>query len=472
MSATETTLGKSAAPADRAVWCGELFQTARLATPLVLIQLGQIAMMTTDLVLVGRLGDRALAAAALGQSVLFVCFTAGLGLVAAVAPLAAQAYGARRPRLVRRALRVGLWTAVALGLPLTLLQLWGADILLVLGQEPAAAALAGRYLAGIAWALIPAWCFIALRNFMGAVNRPEAALWITLAAIPINAVVAYALIFGAFGLPNLDLFGAGVATAGVDVGMCVAAGFIAATRRPFRKYRVFGRLWRLDVPLLAKLLAVGAPIGGALLLEYGVFAAAALLMGRISTSAVAAHQIALQTAAILYMVPFGISLAATVRVGHAVGRRDALAARRAGFSAILMGVVFMSLMTLIIALARHAIPRLFLGAAPQFGDTAALAATLLVLGTSFFIADGAQAVAAGALRGLNDTRVPLACAALSFWVVGFTGCLCLAFPLGLGAVGVWLGLSLATILYAVLLLWRFHTLTSGRALPVVFAQPA
>jgi len=440
---------------------------------MALIQLGQIAMMTTDLILIGRLGDGALAAAALAHTVLFVAFTVGMGLVAAVAPLAAQAYGARAPRMVRRALRVGLWAALMLGVPLTCMQFWGRDILLALGQDPKAAALAGRYLSGVAWVLIPAWAFIALRNFMGALNRPEPALWITLVAIPINAVVAYALIFGAFGLPSLDLLGAGLATALVDTGMCAAAIFIASTRHPFKKYRVLGRFWRPDWSLFAKLVAIGAPICGALLLEYGVFAAAALLMGRISTSAVAAHQIALQTAAILYMVPFGIALAATVRVGQEVGRRDAVAARRAGFVAIVMGVAFMGLMTLFIALARHAIPLLYLGEKAQLAsETVALAAKLLLLAMSFFIADGAQAVAAGALRGLNDTRIPLLFAAISFWSVGFASCYGLAFPLGLGAVGVWIGLSLATVVYAALLLWRFHRLTARHFLPALAVQSA
>jgi MATE family multidrug resistance protein len=178
----------------------------------------------------------------------------------------------------------------------------------------------------------------------------------------------------------------------------------------------------------------------------------------------------MQTSAILYMVPFGVSLAATVRVGHAVGRGDAVGARRAGFAALAIGVAFMSAMTLIIALARHAIPLLFLGAAAP-RDTIALASALLLLAMSFFVADGAQAVAGGALRGLNDTRVPLLFAAVSFWVVGFAGCLGLAFPLGLGAIGVWIGLSLGTILYAVLLLWRFHALTARGVLPVLRVQP-
>jgi MATE family multidrug resistance protein len=373
--------------------------------------------------------------------------------------------------MVRRALRVGLWAAFILGVPLTLLQFQGEDILIALGQSPEAAVLAGRYLAGMAWAIIPGWTFIAMRNFMGAVNRPEPALWITLTAIPTNAVLAYALIYGAFGLPALDLLGAGVAMVLVNLGMCAAAIWIAYTRHPFKKYRVLGRFWRPDWRLLAELAVIGLPISGALLLEYGLFAAAALLMGRIGTTAVAAHQIALQTAAVLYMVPFGISLAATVRVGQAVGRRDATATRRAGFVAIGLGFAFMATMTLIVALTRHELPSLFLGPeAPQSAETMALAATLLLLGASFFITDGIQAVAGGALRGLNDTRVPLAIAALSFWAVGFTSSTWLGFPAGLGAVGVWIGLSVSTAVYAMLLVLRFHRLTARGYLPALPAS--
>src|SRR5262245_19121949 len=194
MTATETIAAGADAPAKGEHWRAELAETVRLAAPLALIQLGQIAMMTTDLALIGRLGDAALAAAALAHTVLFAAFTVGMGLVSAVAPLAAQAYGARSPRMVRRALRVGLWAAFMLGVPMTALKFWGDEILLALGQAPAAAALTGRYLAGMAWAILPAWTFIALRNFMGAVNRPASALWITFFAIPANAILAYALI--------------------------------------------------------------------------------------------------------------------------------------------------------------------------------------------------------------------------------------------------------------------------------------
>jgi MATE family multidrug resistance protein len=472
MTSIETvTYAGAPAPATLALWRGELIETMRLAVPMAMTQLGQVAMMTTDLALLGRLGDKIVAATALAHTVLFAAFVLGMGLVSAVAPLAAQAYGARQPRMVRRSLRVGLWASIMLGVPLTLAQLWGADMLLALGQAPEAAALAARYLMGLAWCLIPGWAFIALRNFMSAVNRPEPALWITLAAIPANGLLAYALIYGAFGLPRLDLLGAGIATTMVNTGMCFAAVWVAYAQHPFRKYRALGRFWRADWPLFGKLLVVGLPISGTFLLEYGVFAAAAMLMGSIGTTALAAHQIALQTASIMFMVPFGISLAATVRVGQAAGRRDAVATRRAGFVAVGLGTAFMAAMTLIVALTRSGIPYLFLGAeAADATATAALAATLLVLGASFFIADGIQTVAAGALRGLNDTRVPLLIAGLSFWVIGFAACYALAFPAALGAIGVWAGLSIGLAVYATLLVWRFHALTGRRYLPAL-AEP-
>jgi len=297
----------------------ELTETLKLAVPMALTQLGQIAMMTTDLALIGRLGDEAVAAAALAHTVFFVSFTFGMGLMSAVAPLAAQAFGARNPRLVRRSLRVGLWAGLLVSLPMMAFPLYGEQILVTLGQAPATAHLAQQYLFGLAWGITPALWFLAIRGFMGAVNRPEPGLWITLAAIPANAVLVYLLIHGELGLPRLELFGAGLGSTIIDFVMLLAALWIAYGRQPFRKYRVLAHIWRIDWTLLRQLIVIGAPISIAFLLEYGLFAAAALLMGLIGTTALAAHQIALQVTAILFMVPFGIGMAATVRVGHAVG---------------------------------------------------------------------------------------------------------------------------------------------------------
>jgi MATE family multidrug resistance protein len=437
----------------------ELTETLRLAVPIALTQLGQIAMMTTDLVLIGRLGDESVAAAALAHTVFFISFTFGMGLVSAVAPLAAQAFGARNPRSVRRALRVGLWAALAISLPMMVVPLFGERILLTLGQAPAIADLAQRYLFGLAWGITPALWFMAIRGFMGAVNRPEPGLWITLAAIPANALLCYLLIYGELGLPQLGLLGAGLATTTINSAMFLAGLWFVTERRPFRKYHVLGHIWRVDSTLMRQLIVIGAPISISFLLEYGLFAAAALLMGLISTTALAAHQIALQIAAILFMVPFGVGMAATVRVGHAVGRGDGPAVKRAGSVATSLGIVFMSAMTLVVFLGRFAIARFFFGeAAESAGGVIDLTATLLMVGATFFVADGIQTVAAGALRGMNDTRIPLLFAVISYWLIGFPAAYGLAFRMDLGAVGVWIGLSCGTAVYAVLLVLRFRRL--------------
>jgi MATE family multidrug resistance protein len=460
--ASPGTITALATPDDRAIWRAEIVETTKLAWPIALTQLGQIAMMTTDLALIGQLGADAVAAVGLAHLILFCGFVLGMGPVSAVAPLAAQAFGAREPRMVRRSLRVGLWVAVMLGVPVNLAQLWGEDILMAAGQSSETAALAARYLASLAWSMIPAWCFIALRNFMGAVNRPEPALWITLVAIPVNGVLAYCLIHGAFGLPRLDMLGAGLATTIVNLGMCAAAVWICYACRPFKKYRVLGRFWRPDWALMRQLIAIGVPISGAMLLEWGLFSSAALLVGWIGTTPLAAHQIALQIATILFMIPFGISLAATVRVGHAVGRRDPVAVRRAGFSAVALGAAFMLATTLIVIALRNVIPIMFLGGdEPANAATAQLAGTLLLVGATFFVTDAVQGIAAGALRGLNDTRVPMLFAAISFWLIGYTSSYLLAFSAGFGAVGIWIGFSLGVATFAVLLVWRFNRLTAS-----------
>jgi len=437
----------------------EFVETLRLAVPMMLTQLGQIAMITSDLALIGRLGEEAVAAAALAHTVYFVSFTFGLGLMAAVSPLAAQAFGAGDVRRIRLSLRVGLWVALLISLPMMASPLYGEHILIALGQAPYSAALAQRYLNGLAWGIAPALGFIAIRSMMSAVNRPQAPLWITLAAIPANFALVYCLIHGLFGLPELGLFGAGLATTLVNLGTFVAALAIAALRKPFANYHPLTRLWRIDWPLMRQLIAIGAPISFSLLLEYGLFSSAALLMGLISTTALAAHQIALQVTAVLFMVPLGIGMAATVRVGHAFGRNELAGVRRAGLVAAVLGIAFVSALTVAIILGRYELGRLFFGSSEASAPTVELTATLLLVGATFFIADALQTIMAGALRGINDTKMTLVFAAIGYWCVGFPIAWVLAFHADLGAVGVWIGLSIGSFVYAGLLILRFRMLT-------------
>ena len=437
----------------------EFAETLRLAVPMMLTQLGQMAMMTTDLALIGRLGEDAVAAAALAHTVYFVSFTFGLGLVVAVTPLAAQAFGAGDVGRMRRALRVGLWISLVISLPMMASPLYGEHILLALGQAPQSAVLAQRYLNGLAWGIAPALGFVALRGLMSAMNRPQSPLWITLAAIPANAALVYALIHGLFGLPELRLLGAGLATTLVNLGTFIAALAIVAWRKPFAGYRPLAHLWRIDWRLLRELVALGAPISFAMLMEYGLFSSAALLMGLISTTALAAHQIALQVTAVLFMVPLGIGMAATVRVGHAFGRDDPASVRRAGLVAAMLGIAFVSALTIAIVLGRYELGRLFFGRSEASAPTVELTATLLLIGATFFIADALQTIMGGALRGINDTRMTLVFAAIGYWCVGFPIAWALAFHAGLGAVGVWIGLSTGSFVYAGLLILRFGMLT-------------
>ena len=449
----------SATAASESHLTAELAETVRLSAPMALTQLGQIAMMTTDLAFIGRLGDEAVAAAALGHTAYFVGFTFGLGLVAAVAPLAAQAFGARDPRQVRRAVRTGLWVALLVSIPITVLLLGGEQALLALGQAPEVARLGQRYLSGLVWGIAPALWFIAIRGFMGSVNRPEPVLWITLAAVPLNALLVYLLLYGNWGLPRLGLFGAGLATTLVNIGTFLAGLWFVMWRRPFRKYHTLARLWRIDWPLMRQLFAIGAPISLSMLMEYGLFGSAAILMGLISTTALAAHQVALQVTAILFMVPLGIGMAATVRVGHAVGRRDGEAVKRAGWVALWLGVALAAALTIAVMFWRFAIAKLFFGDATTHGATE-LTAALLLVGATYFVTDAIQTIVAGALRGLNDTRVPLLLAAVSYWLVGFPLACLLGFRTGLGAVGVWIGLSCGTAIYALALILRFRRLAN------------
>ena len=341
-----------------------------------------------------------------------------------------------------------------------LIALNGEAILLALGQAPGVAHLAQNYLAGLAWGIAPMLWFLALRSFMGAVNRPEPVLWITLAAIPLNALLVYPLLYGQWGFPQLGLTGVGLATSTVNLGTFLAGLWFATCRAPFRDYHVLARLQRIDWRLMRQLLVIGAPISLSFLLEYGLFSAAAILMGLISTAALAAHQIALQITAILFMVPFGISMAATVRVGHATGRNDAIGVRRAGLMAMLLGVSLAVLFTVGIILARYDIVQLFLGSGLADAEaTAALAATLLLVGTTFFITDALQTIAVGALRGIKDTRVPLLLAVLGYWLIGFPASYVLGLRTALGATGIWIGLSLGTAIYAALLVLRFLRLS-------------
>ena len=442
-------------------WRQEARATAALSGPLVLTNLGQVALHTTDVVMIGWLGSEALAASVLGANVYFMLMIFGFGLVLATAPMIAQDLG-RRPHAVReprRTVRQGFWVAVAYGIPASVVLWHIAPILQLLQQRPELIVGAEEYARAALWGLLPMLWYVVLRNFISALERPRAALGITLAAIAVNAAADYGLIFGNFGLPRLELAGAGIATAMTNAFMLLGlVAFIQIDRR-FRRYRLFGRFWRADWARFHEILRIGLPIAITRSLEVGIFVAAAFLMGIIGTSTLAAHQIALQCAAVTFMVPLGLGQAATVRVGLAVGRGDATGAGRAGFVALYMGGAFMAVTALLMWMFPRAIVGLYMDPAdPAAGQVLDVAVTFLLIAAIFQIFDGAQIIGAGALQGLKDTRWPMVFAAIGYWIVGLGTGIGLGFGLGMDGLGIWIGLAAGLAAAAILLVARFYLL--------------
>jgi MATE family multidrug resistance protein len=435
----------------------EIRATLSLAWPLILANLTMALIQATDVLLMGRLGARPLAASALGLNLNFAFSLICLGLVTASSPMIATALGERanNARDVRRTFRQSLWLVCTVTPPIWLI-LWNAEPLIAsLGQDPGLAHDAEIFLHGYMWSMLPFLLFQAMRNFVSALERPGWVLAISLAGIILNALLGWALIFGHFGLPALGLFGGGLASSIVWSLLVVALGLVIMSDRQFRRFHLFGRWWRPDWPRYRRLWLLGLPIGLAMGFEGGVFSAAAYLMGLISADAVAAHAVALQIAALSFMVPWGMAQAATVRVGLALGRGDRAGVARAGWSAWAMGTGFMALMAVVIWLLPRSLMTLFLDDSAANANVIALGVSFLAVAAIFQVVDGAQVVGAGILRGLHDTRVPMIFTFVGYWAVGLGVGLWLAFRAGWGGVGIWTGLALGLTIVAVLMLSRW-----------------
>jgi MATE family multidrug resistance protein len=435
----------------------EFGATMRLAWPLILANLTMAAIQATDVVLMGWLGPRQLAASALGLNLTFAFSLVCLGLVTAASPMMATALGAkvRSVREVRRTFRQSLWLIATVTVPVWLVLYHSAPLIEALGQEPALARDAQTFLRGYLWSMLPFLAFQAMRNFVSALERPGWVLAISLAGIVMNALLGYALIFGAGGLPRLGIFGGGLASSIVWFVLAVLLGMVIVTDRQFRRFHLFGRFWRPDWPRYRSLWKLGLPIGLAMGFEGGVFSAAAYLMGMISADALAAHAVALQIAALSFMVPWGFAQAATVRVGRHLGEGDRLAIGRAGWIAFVLGVSFMAVMALLIWLFPRELMTLFLDDSPANARVIGLGVSFLALAALFQIFDGTQVVGAGMLRGLHDTRVPMIYTFIGYWLIGIGIGAWLAFRGGWGGQGIWTGLAIGLAIVSVLMLGRW-----------------
>jgi len=452
---------------DRArPWRIELAALARLAAPLVVSQLAQMAILTTDVVMLGRLSTHALAAAALGNTIYYFCWLLASGPAQAVGPMIAQsvgAHGANAVRLrpaVRSTVRMGLWMAALTTTPLAAILLFSAPILKSLGQEATLAADAGIFTAGLTIGLPFSIGFQVLRNYSAALERTNEGLYVMLLSILWNLVADYALIFGHFGAPRLGIVGAGLATSSSSVFACLALlGFVLASPK-LKPFRILARPHRTRPAIFAELFRLGAPIGLTMTLEAMLFNASTLVVGTFGASPLAAHQIALNVASFTFMAPLGVAMATTIRVGQFAGAGEYAAARRAGFAAMVFGLALASLSAGAMLFAGRAIAGLYIaGRGPDDLAVLSLAAQFLIVAAAFQLADALQVVANLALRGMKDARAPMVIAAASYWLVGAPACILLGIGLHLQGLGVWIGLALGLGVAAVLMTARFAAMT-------------
>ncbi len=455
-------------PRSAAPWMLETRALLVLAAPLVLTQLAQMAIGTTDLILLGRYSQQALAAVAIGNTVYWFAWLVGGGPASAVSPMIAHILGERAGNRggVRASLRMGLW-AVGIVSVVVMPIMWSArPILIALHQQPDLAEGAGQFVAFVSIGLPFSLATMVLSGFATALGHPRAGLWVSLATIAFNAAAGWTLIYGHFGAPRLGIVGSGLATSASSVFGFLAMLAIIQSNRNLRAYRMFRRFATPVRVKLAEVFRLGLPIGVTTLFEAMLFNAMTLLMGAFGAAALAAHQIAMNLASISFMVPLGIGMASTVRVGLAAGAGDRAAARRAGMVALCVGGGFMAVSGVFMAILGGPLASLYLGSGrADDAVVIALTAEFLRYAAGFQLFDGLQVVGARVLRGLKDARMPMILAGASYWLVGAPVCVFLAVTLKMKGDGVWLGFVICLAVAAVLMCARFLRLTRPEGPP-------
>ncbi len=430
----------------------------RLSWPLAAANLLQMLTYAVDVIFIARLGDEPLAASALTVALFGLVLWALSGLTGAVAPVIAAELGRRAPALrpVRRGVRMALWWSVVSGVAGMGMCLLLDPLMRVSGQTVAIRGLANEYNVVVVFSLIPMLANNVLRNFISALDRPVLATVITAGGIGVNALANYAFIFGNLGAPELGLRGAGIATILTSVVTLGAYILVIRLDRRLHRYHIFGRWWAPDWHRFIEIARIGTPIALTITAEAGIFGAAAFLMGRIGASQLAAHTVALQIAALAFQVPFGIGQAATIRVGYFYGARDPVGIARAGWCAIALGTGFMALTAILMLTVPRYLIALYVDPwAPANAVLVGFALKYIVIAAAFQLVDGVQAVTAGALRGLQDTRIPMWIAAFAYWVPGIGTALVLGFATPLEGTGIWIGLATGLTVAAALLIWRW-----------------
>ena len=430
--------------------------TLALGLPLVGSHLARMAIHVADTVMVGWYGVEELAALVIAVSFFNILFFLGMGFGIGVMGLIATAIARGDEVEVRRSARMALW--LSLGFAVAVIPaMWHSEpILLAIGQEPVVARLAQDYLRIAGFGLIAMLCQLTLNSYLAAMERPQVVLWITLAGLLLVIVLNWLLIFGNLGAPELGVRGAAIAAIAVQFSQLLAIAAYAAWLPAARKYQLFRRFWRPDWAGMRAVFVLGLPIGLTMVAEGGLFVGSNVMMGWIGTRALAAHGIALQLASITFMVHLGMSNAATIRVGQAKGRGDARWMRDAGVTVTAVSFAVAVLAVLTFVLFPRQLVGLYLNAGdPETPVLIGIGAGLMFYAALFQLTDAMQVIGLGMLRGVQDTRVPMIIAAISYWLIGMPVAYGLAFVAGMGPGGLWLGLVAGLTVAAILLMRRF-----------------
>ncbi|WP_299361034.1 MATE family efflux transporter [uncultured Paracoccus sp.] len=448
-----------------------LVPTLVLGLPLIGSHLARMAIGVIDTLMIGRYGVDALAALVLATSVFLILVMGGGGYAIGLMGRIAAALSRDDHTDVRRATRMALWLS-GLHSALTFPLLWGSGpILSALGQDPQIAGLAQDWLRVMGLAMPAVLGGMVLNSYLAALGRANLVLWVTLAGLPLNAALNWLLIFGPGPFPAWGVYGAALASLAVNWLQLLALALYASWLPQARRFALFTRFWRPDWPAFREILWLGLPIGLTLVAEIGMFTGANLMMGWFGPDPLAAHGIALQIASLTFMVHLGLSNAATIRVGAAQGRGDGPGLSAAAAAATLLSTGFAVLTMGVFVLWPEWLTGLYLDADnPRAPGIVALAAALMIYAGAFQVVDALQAMALGLLRGVQDTRVPMALGVVSYWIIGLPAGYLLAFPLGMGPAGLWAGLVIGLTAAAVLLMTRFWR--RGAAWVAVGTAPA
>lgn len=439
----------------------EIREFLKLAIPLASAQVAQAAVGFVDTIMMGHLGAESLAAGGLASTTFQLLLNTVSGIVMAVSPLVAEAYGAGQKTQIVQIARQGLWLSLLLGIPMMFVIGHLDTVMLHLGQAKNTVALADGYLNFILWGIFPALGFAMLRGYVSALSQAQVVTVIVVIGTLFNITGNYILGFGKFGFPRMELSGLGLAS-GLSFWLMFLLFLGYTFNHPqLKEYQFLQKLHQLKPQILKRLIVIGGAIAVTIALEYGLFAVVTFLMGILGTEVLAAHQTVYQTMYLIFMVPLGMSYAVTARVGQWFGQQDLKSARRAGYVSITVAATFMVLTAIALVMYRKQVIGIYLDIDnPANANVLTLAVPMLIISAMAQLLDGVQRVAMGALYGLQDTRIPMLLSGLAFWGVGLTSGYLLGFPLGLEGVGLWTGQSIGVAVAGVIFVWRFHRLTS------------